>query len=141
MSRSTGGFMIHLQGETIQDVTTRPSIICHSTGEAEYCIAALAIMAAAHLCKAFNKINNWPLDSQLTIQIEIDSKAAANIASSAKEPKKSVITITFKRVFKEEATSYFISLVQIIGATGFGKTSKAFAIVPTSQYRAVSIDQ
>jgi hypothetical protein len=87
-SRSTGGFIIHLQGGTIQEVTTSPQIICHSTGEAEYCTAALAIMAAAHLRKAFNEITNRPSDSPLTIPIGIDSKAAADIASSAKETKK-----------------------------------------------------
>jgi hypothetical protein len=77
-----------LQGGTIQEVTTSPQIICHSTGEAEYCTAALAIMAAGHLRKAFNEITNRPSDSPLTIPIGIDSKAAADIASSAKETKK-----------------------------------------------------
>jgi hypothetical protein len=38
----TGDFMIHLHGGTIQEVTTSLSIICHSTGEAKYCTAALA---------------------------------------------------------------------------------------------------
>jgi hypothetical protein len=77
-----------LQGGTIQEVTTNPQIICHSMGEAEYCAAALAIMVAAHLRKAFNEIKNRPSDSPLTIPIGIDSKAAANTASSAKEIKK-----------------------------------------------------
>jgi hypothetical protein len=46
-------------------------------------------MAAAHLHKAFNKIKDQPSDSPLTIPIGINSKAAdANIASSAKETKK-----------------------------------------------------
>jgi hypothetical protein len=46
---------------------TSPQIICHSTGETEYCTTALAIMAAAHLRKAFNKIKGRPSDSPLTI--------------------------------------------------------------------------
>jgi hypothetical protein len=46
-------------------------------------------LAASHLRKAFNEITNRPSDSPLTIPIiGIDSKAAADIASSAKETKK-----------------------------------------------------
>jgi hypothetical protein len=45
-------------------------------------------MAAAHLRKAFNEIKDRPSDSPLTIPNGINSKAAADIASSAKETKK-----------------------------------------------------
>jgi hypothetical protein len=45
-------------------------------------------MAAAHLRKAFNEIKHHPSDSPLTIPVGIYSKAATDIASSAKETKK-----------------------------------------------------
>jgi hypothetical protein len=105
-SWSTGGFMIHLQGGTIQEVTTSPQIICHSMGEAEYCCtAALAIMATGHLRKAFNEIKNRPSNSPLTIPIGIDLKAATNIASSTKETKKTCHIERRYHYFREQRST------------------------------------
>jgi hypothetical protein len=102
-------------------VTTSLQIICHSTGEAEYCTAALTIMAAANLRKAFNEIKDRPSDSPLTIPIGIDLKVTANIASSAKETKKTCHIEHHYHYFRESiqrgSNSCFISLAWTIGAS------------------------
>jgi hypothetical protein len=46
--RSSQVFIVHLQSGTIQKVTAMPLVIFHSTGEAKYCTAGLAIIGENH---------------------------------------------------------------------------------------------
>jgi hypothetical protein len=44
-SRSTGGYLILMQGAVVDAVSTMPTIFSQSTCEAEYCMDSLVVMA------------------------------------------------------------------------------------------------
>ena len=77
-----------MQGATIDAATVTPTVVTHSTGEAEYCTAALAIMSATHYKKLYMEFMGLSMDQPLTIALGIDSKAAADIAASPKDTKR-----------------------------------------------------
>ena len=87
-SRSTGGYMIMVQGGVVGAASFMPSLITHSTGEAEYCTAAMALMAASSIRKIYNELNDRDADAMLTIPLGIDSQAARDIAASPRETKR-----------------------------------------------------
>jgi hypothetical protein len=60
-------------------------LISWSTCEAEYCMAALAAMAAFYIRKVYNELHGVDSDHQLTIPIGIDSKSAMDTAISYRE--------------------------------------------------------
>ena len=76
------------RGGVVDASSLMPSVITHSTGEAEYCTAALAIMAGAFTRKTYNEAMGRDADAPLTIALGIDSKAAIDIASSQRETKR-----------------------------------------------------
>ena len=80
--------MIMYQGGAVDVVLAMPTITTNSTGEVEYCNAALAAMAAAFTRKMYNKVTNRPADQLLTIPLGLDSKAAMDIAASSRETKR-----------------------------------------------------
>ena len=53
--RSTGAYMIMMCGGVVDAATIVPNLVTHSTGEAEYCTAAMAMMACSFVRKIFNK--------------------------------------------------------------------------------------
>jgi len=73
------------QGGVVDMASVVPKLITHSTGEAEYCTGALALMASAHIRKMYNELQGKDPDLPLTIPIGIDSKAATDIAASEKD--------------------------------------------------------
>ena len=87
-SKSTGGYIIMMRGGVVDAASQMPSIITHSTGEAEYCQGALALLAASHVRKVYNELNGRDADTPLTIPIGVDSKAAEDIAASEKDTKR-----------------------------------------------------
>jgi hypothetical protein len=84
-ARSTGGFLIFIQGAVIDVTSTMPNLVSWSTCEAEYCMAALAVMAAFFIRKVYNELLGRNSDHQLTIPIGIDSQSAMDTATSYKE--------------------------------------------------------
>jgi transposase InsO family protein len=84
-ARSTGGFLIFMQGAVIDVTSTMPQLVSWSTCEAEYCMAALAVMAAFFIRKVYNELHGLDSDHQLTIPIGIDSQSAMDTAISYKE--------------------------------------------------------
>ena len=80
--------MIMMCGGVVDATTIVPNLVTHSTGEAEYCTAAMAMMACSFVRKIFNEMRGKPADAKLTIPFGIDSKAAIDIARSDKETKR-----------------------------------------------------
>ena len=77
-----------IQGGVVDAATVVPTIIAHSTGEAEYNTGALAVMATAYKRKIWNELLGKPVDRMLTVAFGVDSKAATDMAKSRKETKK-----------------------------------------------------
>jgi hypothetical protein len=86
--RSTGGYMIHWQGGVVEGVSIMPPVLSVSVGEAEYCTAALAVMATSFHRKVYNEFIGRDADEPLTVALGLDSKAAIDIAMSPRETKK-----------------------------------------------------
>jgi hypothetical protein len=83
--RSTGGHLVFVQGAVVDVASTMPQLIAWSTCEAEYCMGALAAMAAFFNRKVYNELHGIDPDYPLTIPIGIDSKSAMDTAVSYKE--------------------------------------------------------
>jgi hypothetical protein len=94
--RSTGGYLIFMQGAVVDATSTMPQLVPWSTCEAEYCMASLATMAAFYVKKVFNELHGIDPDYQLTIPIGIDSQSAIDTAISYKETQR---TRHFQRRF------------------------------------------
>ena len=77
--------MIMMQGGAVQATTVVPKLNANSVGEAEYCTAALCIMAGCFIRKLYNEFRGEHADQPLTIPLGLDSKAAQDIAASARE--------------------------------------------------------
>jgi hypothetical protein len=86
-SRSTGGYLIIVQGGVIDACSMMPSLIAHSTCEAEYCTSSLAAMATFFIRKIYNELHGLAQDHQLTIPIGIDSHSAMDTANSNRDTK------------------------------------------------------
>jgi hypothetical protein len=84
-SRSTGSFLLFLQGGVIDAASSMPSLISHSTCEAEYCNGSVATVAAMHSRKVFNEMIGRPTDAPLTIPLGLDSQSAIDTAESFKD--------------------------------------------------------
>ena len=87
-SRSTGGYLIFMQGAVVDAWSSMPQLVAYSTCEAEYSTASLATMAAFYIKKVFNEFHSIHPDYQLTIPIGIDSQSAIDTANSHKETQK-----------------------------------------------------
>jgi hypothetical protein len=74
-----------LQGGVIDAASTMPSLISHSTCEAEYSNGSMATMAAMHSRKIFNEMIGRPTDAPLTVPLGLDSQSAIDTAESFKE--------------------------------------------------------
>jgi hypothetical protein len=61
------------------------AIVSHSTCEAEYCIASLALMAGTYIKKVFNEMLGYYSNRPLTIPVGTDSQSAMDTAQSPKE--------------------------------------------------------
>jgi hypothetical protein len=83
--RSTGGFLIFMQGAVVDASSIMPQIVPWSTCEAEYCTASLAVMAAFFVKKVHNELHGIDSDYELTIPVGIDSQSAMDTARSHKE--------------------------------------------------------
>jgi hypothetical protein len=83
--RSTGGFLIFMQGGVVDATSTIPQLVAWSTCEAKYCMGALAAMAAFYTRKVYNELHGIDPEYQLTIPIGIDSQSAIDTAISHKE--------------------------------------------------------
>jgi hypothetical protein len=83
--RSTGGYLIFMQGGVVDATSTMPQLVAWSTCEAEYCMGALAAMGAFYIRKVYNELHGIDPDYQLTIPIGIDSQSAIDTAISYKE--------------------------------------------------------
>jgi hypothetical protein len=83
--RSTGGYLIMMQGGVVDACSTMPKLVPWSTCEAEYCTASLAAMAAFFVKKVHNELHGIDPDHELTIPIGIDSQSAMDTANSHKE--------------------------------------------------------
>jgi hypothetical protein len=94
--RSTGGYLIFMQGAVVDVSSSMPQLVAFSTCEAEYCTASLAVMAATYVKKVFNELHGIDPDYHLTIPIGIDSKSAIDTANSHKETQR---TRHFQRRF------------------------------------------
>jgi len=80
--------MIMINGGLVDAASFMPNLISHSTGEAEYSTAAMALMACSHVKKVYNELHSKAADTLLTVPLGIDSKAADDIASSERETKR-----------------------------------------------------
>jgi hypothetical protein len=83
--RSTGGYLVFVQGAVVDVTSTMPQLVAWSTCEAEYCMGALAAMASFFIRKVHNELQGIDPDYPLTIPIGIDSKSAMDTAVSYKE--------------------------------------------------------
>ena len=104
-----------MQGGVIDAATVVPSIVTHSTGEAEYCTAALAVMQCAFFRKLFNELIGRQSDAPLTIPLGIDSKAASDIASSERDTKKTRHIARRFHYIRECISNASIKIFQIDG--------------------------
>jgi hypothetical protein len=84
-SRSTGGYLILVQGGVVDVTSTMPQLIAYSTCEAEYCTGALATMVTTYIKKIYNELHGFDSDRSITIPIGMDSQSAIYIAQSNKE--------------------------------------------------------
>ena len=84
-ARSTGGYLIFIHGGVVDVTSTMPSLVAHSTCEAEYSICSLAAMASFYVRKIYNELHGLNPDYHLTIPIGIDSQSALDTAKSNKE--------------------------------------------------------
>jgi hypothetical protein len=84
-SRSTGGYLIFVQGGVVDVTSMMPQLIAYSTCEAEYCTGALAAMATTYIKKIYNELHGLDSDHNITIPIGMDSQSAINTAQSNKE--------------------------------------------------------
>jgi hypothetical protein len=84
-ARSTGGYLIFMQGATIDVKSTMPTLVSQSTCEAEYCICSLAAMACYYVRKIYNEFHGLDQDHHLTIPIGIDSQSAIDTANSFRD--------------------------------------------------------
>jgi hypothetical protein len=103
--RSTGGFLIFMQGGAVDATSTMPQLVAWSTCELEYCMGALAATAAFYTRKVYNELHGIDLDYQLTIPIGIDSQSTIDTAISHKETQR---TRYFSRRFIAIASSQII---------------------------------
>jgi len=113
--RSTGGYMIMMQGGVIDAATVTPSIVTHSTGEAEYCTAALAVMQCNYFRKLYNEVSGKPADTHLTIPLGVDSKAASDMAASEKDTKKTRHVARRYHYLRECVSNAEVKLFQMEG--------------------------
>jgi hypothetical protein len=84
-ARSTGGFLIFMQGVVIDVTSTMLTVISQSTCEAEYCTCALATVASHYVKKIYNEFYCHDPDYQIKIPIGIDSQSAIDTANSFRE--------------------------------------------------------
>ena len=84
-SRSTGGYLIFMQGAAIDAKSTMPAIGSQSTCEAEYCTCSLATMAGYYVRKIYNEFHGFDPDRPITIPIGIDSQSAIDTANSMRD--------------------------------------------------------
>jgi hypothetical protein len=84
-ARSTGGYLIFMQGAVVDLASFMPQIVPWSTCEAEYSTASLAVMAAFYVKKVYNELNGIDSDYDLTIPVGLDSQSAIDTANSHKE--------------------------------------------------------
>jgi hypothetical protein len=94
--RSTGGYLIFIQGAVVDVWSSMPQLVAFSTCEAEYSTASLATMAAFHVKKVYNELHSLHPYYQLTIVFGLDSKSAIDTANSHKETQR---TRHFQRRF------------------------------------------
>jgi hypothetical protein len=83
--RSTGAYLIFMQGGVVDVASFMPSLVAHSTCEAEYCTCSLGAMAAFYIRKIYNKLHGLDPDHHLTIPNGVDSQSAIDTANSNKE--------------------------------------------------------
>jgi hypothetical protein len=83
--RSTGGYLIFMQGGIVDATSRMPKLVPWSTCEAEFCTASLAVMAAFYVKKI--QLHGIDPDYDLTIPLGIDSKSAMDTASPTKRLK------------------------------------------------------
>lgn len=83
--RSTGGYLIFMQGAVVDSYSGSIGPICHSTCEAEYCIFSSALMAASYFRKLHNEFHGFDSDRPLTIPLGTDSQSAMDTAKSSRE--------------------------------------------------------
>ena len=84
-SRSTGRFVIMIQGGVVDAASIVPTLVSNSTCEAEYCTAAMCAMAISFVRKLFNELLCRDTDAVLTVPLCLDSKSAIDTASSKRE--------------------------------------------------------
>ena len=84
-ARSTGGYLIFLQGACVDHVSTMPQLIAQSSCEAEYSMGSLSTMASIYQTKIYNEFEGHDSDRPITIPIGLDSKSAIDTAKSERE--------------------------------------------------------
>jgi hypothetical protein len=141
--RSTGGYMCMIQGGVVDAATVVPTIIAHSTGEAEYNTGALAVMATAYKRKIWNELLGKPVDRMLTVAFGVDSKAATDMAKSRKETKKTRHVTRRMHYFRDCVANGSIKLFYIPGeenwANGLTKPEAAQQMYKETQVYHVNV--
>jgi hypothetical protein len=123
--RSTGGFLIFMQGGVVDTTSTMPQLVARSTCQAEYCMGALAVLAAFYTRKVYNELHGIDPDCHLTIPIGTDSQSAIDTAISQKETQR---TRHFSRRFhfiRIEIASSQIILFKVDGSNCLTKPLSA----------------
>jgi hypothetical protein len=82
--RSTGDYLIFMQGAVVDALSTMPQLVAWSTCE-EYCMGALATMGAFYVRLLHNELYGIDPDYQLLIPTGIDSQSAIDTAISYKK--------------------------------------------------------
>ena len=84
-SRSTGGYIVMIQGGIVDVASIVPNVVSNSSCEAEYTTAACANVSIQHIRKIWNELTGHPVDAPLTVPFALDSKSAIDTASSPRE--------------------------------------------------------
>ena len=113
--RSTGGYMVAMQGGIVDSPSIMPPIVANSSCEAEYNMFALAIMGSYFVRKVYNELNGFDSDHPITIPMGTDSKSAIDTANSERETQRTRhIARRYHFVRSEVATSQ-VKLFKIAG--------------------------
>jgi hypothetical protein len=113
--RSTGGYMIAMQGGIVDSPSIMPPIVAASTCEAEYNMFALATMGSYYVRKVYNELHGNDSDNPITIPIGTDSKSAIDTAKSEKETQRTRHIARRYHFVRSAVTSSQIKLFKIDG--------------------------
>jgi hypothetical protein len=84
-SRSTGCYMIFVQGGIVDAASFVPNPIALSSAESEYNAGAFGVTAAQHVRQLFQELHGLDPDTSLSIPLVMDSSSAIAIASKSRD--------------------------------------------------------